>query len=139
MTHTNSKHISINLIFFCRSWRGVTPEFVHSLMAKEFPSLNSKPIHYYYGLNHYIVLAPGKNEREDIDNESRSKMALSSIAVALNNTRCSIPCFVQVMVKSFKNQCSEITTYNFYIFLRIANLKCTTELDLAVASGLIMK
>ena len=95
--HTHIVLTSNYLFNLCRSWRGVTPEFVHSLMAKEFPSLNSKPIHYYYGLNHYIVLAPGKNEREDIDNESRSKMALSSIAVALNNTRCSIPCFVQVM------------------------------------------
>ena len=39
----------------------------------------------------------GQNEREEIDNETRSKIALSTIAVALNNTNCSVPCFVQVM------------------------------------------
>ena len=66
-------------------------------MAKEFPSFNSKPIHYYYGLNHYIVLGPGQREKEDIHNETRSKMALSTVAVALNNTQCPVPCFVQVM------------------------------------------
>ena len=57
-------------------------------MSKDFPSLNSKPINYYYGLNHFIILGPAKREREDIDNETRSKMALSTVAVALNNTRC---------------------------------------------------
>ena len=39
----------------------------------------------------------GQNEREEIDNETRCKIALSTIAVALNNTNCSVPCFVQVM------------------------------------------
>ena len=66
-------------------------------MAKEFPSFNSKPIHYYYGLNHYIVLGPGQREKEDIHNVTRSKMALSTVSVALNNTQCPVPCFVQVM------------------------------------------
>ena len=37
------------------------------------------------------------SEEEEIDNETRSKIALSTIAVALNNTNCSVPCFVQVM------------------------------------------
>ena len=82
-----SKLLTISYHFY-RTWRGTTPEFVHSLMSKDFPSLNSKPIHYYYGLNHFIILGPAKREREDIDNETRSKMALSTVAVALNNTRC---------------------------------------------------
>ena len=42
-------------------------------------------------------LVIGQNEREEIDNETRCKIALSTIAVALNNTNCSVPCFVQVM------------------------------------------
>jgi Rab3 GTPase-activating protein catalytic subunit len=65
---------------------------------KEFPASNSHPIHYFYGLNNFLVLNPNvPNEKEDIDNETRSKMALSTITVALNNTGCSVPCFVQVM------------------------------------------
>ena len=42
-------------------------------------------------------LVIGQNEREEIDNETRCKIALSTIAVTLNNTNCSVPCFVQVM------------------------------------------
>ena len=47
--------------------------------------------------NMWWKLVIGQNEREEIDNETRSKIALSTIAVALNNTNCSVPCFVQVM------------------------------------------
>ena len=47
--------------------------------------------------NMWWKLFIGQNEREEIDNETRSKIALSTIAVALNNTNCSVPCFVQVM------------------------------------------
>ena len=73
-------------------------DFIHSLMSsgsKEFPWRKSHPIHYFYGLHSFIVLSPSPNEREDIDNETRCKIALSTIAVALNNTNCSVPCFVQ--------------------------------------------
>ena len=47
--------------------------------------------------NMWWKLVIGQNEREEIDNETRCKIALSTIAVALNNTNCSVPCFVQVM------------------------------------------
>ena len=83
-----------------RSWRGATPDFVQDLMgavSKEFPWRQCHPLHYYYGLNHFIVLSPSQNEKEDIDNETRSKMALSTLAVALSNTNCPVPCFVQTM------------------------------------------
>ena len=85
-----------------RSWRGTTPDFVHDLMhtgSKEFPSGNVPPIHYFYGLNHFMVVTASPREKEAIDNETRSKMALSTISVALNNTKCAVPCFVQVMDK----------------------------------------
>ena len=66
---------------------------------KEFPPSQAHPIHYYYGLNHFMVLTSSPREKESIDNETRSKTALSTISVALNNTKCAIPCFVQVMDK----------------------------------------
>jgi len=83
-----------------RSWRGTTPDFIHSLVSsgsKEFPWRQAHPIHYNYGLHNFIVLSPSHQEREEIDNETRSKIALSTVAVALSNTNCSVPCFVQVM------------------------------------------
>ena len=44
-----------------RSWRGTTPEFIHALMCsgpREFPWRKAHPIHYYYGLHHFIILSP---------------------------------------------------------------------------------
>ena len=34
--------------------------------------------------------------REDVDNPTRAKMALSTVTVAVNNTGCAVPVFVQV-------------------------------------------
>ena len=81
-----------------RSWRGSTPDYVNALVLPgSFPSQKCHPLHAYYGLNHFIVLSPSKREKEEIDNETRAKMALSTLAVALSNTNCAVPCFVQVM------------------------------------------
>ena len=47
--------------------------------------------------------------REDVDNPTRAKMALSTVTVAVNNTGCAVPVFVQVMerrVANFVGVCS---------------------------------
>lgn len=75
------------------------PDFIGS-NSKEFPNDPVHPIQYYYNLNHFLILSPSPKEREKIDNESRSKLALSTLAVALNNTKSPIPAFVQVMDRS---------------------------------------
>ena len=56
------------------------------------------PIHDYFGLNDFVVLSPNAPyEKEDIDNETRAKIALSTVTVAVHNTNCQVPFFVQVM------------------------------------------
>jgi hypothetical protein len=33
--------------------------------------------------------------KEEVDNPTRAKMALGTVAVAVNNTNCAVPFFVQ--------------------------------------------
>ncbi len=85
-----------------RSARGRTPDSVHDLLGqgcREFPPGGRvHPVHYYYGLNEFVVMAPNApREREEVDNETRAKTALSAITVALHNTDCTVPFFLQVM------------------------------------------
>ena len=55
------------------------------------------PIHDYYGVNQFVLFSPNvPNEKEDIDNETRAKIALSTVTVAIHNTNCQVPFFVQV-------------------------------------------
>ena len=61
------------------------------------------PVHDYFGINDFVVLSPNvPYEKEDIDNETRAKIALSTVTVAVHNTNCQIPFFVQVMDR-YKN------------------------------------
>ncbi len=49
----------------------------------------------WFGLRSFITLFPAGNN-ESITTEDRAKMLLSSAAIALNNTNCSIPFFCQL-------------------------------------------
>ena len=79
------------------------PEVFNDMLspAIDFPP-NHHPIHDYFGLNHFVLLSPNvPDEKEDIDNETRAKMALSTVTVAVHNTNCQIPFFVQVIFVLF--------------------------------------
>ena len=61
----------------------------------------------WFGLQEFLIISPAVNEI--IDTESRSKLLLSSASVALNNTCCTVPIFVQVQQswrKLFSGICS---------------------------------
>lgn len=41
--------------------------------ANDFES-RGHPLHYFYGLNQFVTFGPSDKEKEDIDNETRSKV-----------------------------------------------------------------
>ena len=76
-----------------------TPTVYLDLMNfdNDFPSR----AHYlcrWYGLQEFFTLNP-LNEKHSIDSESRSKLLLSSASIALGNSNCSIPVFIQLCNK----------------------------------------
>ncbi|XP_065162898.1 rab3 GTPase-activating protein catalytic subunit [Atheta coriaria] len=54
-------------------------------------------IYYWYGLHDYIVLSPVNNS--NVVSESRIKILLSSANIAIGNSNCEIPIFIQVREK----------------------------------------
>lgn len=49
----------------------------------------------WYGMRHFIILSSDANT-EAINSEDKTKMLISSACIALHNTRCFVPFFVQV-------------------------------------------
>ncbi|KAL1434293.1 hypothetical protein MTO96_011921 [Rhipicephalus appendiculatus] len=49
----------------------------------------------WFGLRDFLVIAPS-SEEEAISSEDRTKLLVSSVSVALNNSKCPLPAFVQV-------------------------------------------
>ncbi|XP_042324468.1 rab3 GTPase-activating protein catalytic subunit isoform X3 [Sceloporus undulatus] len=49
----------------------------------------------WYGLREFVVIAPGANN-DAILSESKCNLLLSSISIALGNTGCQVPVFVQI-------------------------------------------
>ena len=49
----------------------------------------------WYGLQEFLTLTP-VSEKQSIDSESRARLLLSSASIALGNSACGIPMFVQV-------------------------------------------
>ncbi|XP_054281898.1 rab3 GTPase-activating protein catalytic subunit isoform X2 [Macrosteles quadrilineatus] len=49
----------------------------------------------WYGLRDFIVLTP--NQSVVITSESKIKILLSSVCIAVNNSNCSVPVFIQVL------------------------------------------
>ena len=48
-----------------------------------------------FGLREVLVLGPGGEDR--LGNDTRAKMVLGAINIALSNTNCPLPCLVKVM------------------------------------------
>ncbi|XP_023243587.1 rab3 GTPase-activating protein catalytic subunit-like [Centruroides sculpturatus] len=65
------------------SWENDFPPRAHCLVR-------------WYGLRDFIIIHPSKNN-EAITNEDKAKLLLSSICIAINNTNCSLPIFVQLL------------------------------------------
>ncbi|XP_046346291.1 rab3 GTPase-activating protein catalytic subunit-like [Haliotis rufescens] len=72
-----------------------TPTVYSDLMNldNDFPS-RAHPLCRWYGLQEFLTLSPAANN-EIIDTESRTKLLLSSASIAMSNTTCSVPVFVQ--------------------------------------------
>lgn len=49
----------------------------------------------WFGLRDFLVISPSSDE-ELITSEDRTKLLVSSVSVALNNSKCPLPAFVQV-------------------------------------------
>ncbi|XP_043930878.1 rab3 GTPase-activating protein catalytic subunit isoform X2 [Protopterus annectens] len=52
----------------------------------------------WYGLREFVVIAPGANS-DAVISESKCNLLLSSISIALGNTGCQVPLFVQIQQK----------------------------------------
>lgn len=65
------------------SWENDFPPRAHCLVR-------------WYGLRDFIIIHPSTNN-EAITNEDKAKLLLSSICIAINNTNCSIPIFIQLL------------------------------------------
>ncbi|KAI0217388.1 Rab3 GTPase-activating protein catalytic subunit [Lamellibrachia satsuma] len=66
-------------------------------VENDFPS-RTHCLSRWYGLHNFIVLSPGP-QMDEITTESRLNLLLSSITIALNNTGCQMPVFVQAHQK----------------------------------------
>ncbi|XP_065570395.1 rab3 GTPase-activating protein catalytic subunit-like isoform X2 [Artemia franciscana] len=69
------------------------------LMKKEddFSSLGLHPIFRHYGLTEFVTIFPEGGQ--SVLNESRIKLLMSSIRIALQNTKCHVPVFIRVYQK----------------------------------------
>ena len=98
----NASNDMTNEVKVCNTWRGKWPPIFNEMLSPnvDFPP-KYHPIHDYFGINDFVILSPNiPHEKEDIDNETRAKIALSTVTVAVHNTNCQVPFFVQVMDRS---------------------------------------
>ena len=51
-----------------------------------------------FGVREVLVLGPAGDDT--LSNDTRAKMVLGAVNVALHNTNCQLPCLVQVMEPS---------------------------------------
>ncbi|XP_033728070.1 LOW QUALITY PROTEIN: rab3 GTPase-activating protein catalytic subunit-like [Pecten maximus] len=74
----------------------VIPTVMMDMMNTEndFPS-KAHFLSRLYGLQEFVVIAPS-SKSDAIDSESRIKLLLSSVSIALSNAGCPVPVFVQV-------------------------------------------
>lgn len=57
------------------------------------PSITSHPLARWYGLRDFLVLVPQRSI--NVASESRVKILLSSLSIAVSNTNCPVPFFIQ--------------------------------------------
>ncbi|XP_021364104.1 rab3 GTPase-activating protein catalytic subunit-like, partial [Mizuhopecten yessoensis] len=74
----------------------VIPTVMMDMMNTEndFPS-KAHFLSRLYGLQEFVVIAPS-SKSDAIDSESRIKLLLSSVSIALSNAGCPVPVFVQI-------------------------------------------
>ncbi|RWS12763.1 Rab3 GTPase-activating protein catalytic subunit-like protein, partial [Dinothrombium tinctorium] len=65
----------------------------------------------YYGFKQFIVLCP-LNDNDSIYTEDKAKLVLSALTIALSNTNCSVPVFLQLHQKPRKFFRGTIVTAN---------------------------
>ncbi|KAG8201721.1 hypothetical protein JTE90_012782 [Oedothorax gibbosus] len=72
------------------------PYYLGDLVSKEndFPP-KAHCLVRWYGLREFVVIYPAKTN-DAIMTEDRTKMLMSSISIAVNNTNCPVPVFVQL-------------------------------------------
>ncbi|XP_035661424.1 rab3 GTPase-activating protein catalytic subunit-like isoform X2 [Branchiostoma floridae] len=75
------------------------PQAIQDLLAMEndFPP-RAHCLCRWFGVRSFVVLAPGGHS-DSIQSESKASLLLSSISIAVNNTGCSVPVFVQTQQK----------------------------------------
>nr|XP_045611406.1 rab3 GTPase-activating protein catalytic subunit-like isoform X2 [Procambarus clarkii] len=78
------------------------PQALDDLMNREndFPA-RAHCLVRWYGLREFVTLAP-LNPNQPIISPSKSKLLLSSLTIAANNTNCQVPMFVHVLRPSEK-------------------------------------
>nr|XP_006816405.1 PREDICTED: rab3 GTPase-activating protein catalytic subunit-like [Saccoglossus kowalevskii] len=77
----------------------ILPEAVEDLMMMEndFPP-RAHCLCRWFGLRHFLVLSPAAHS-DAVISESRIRILQSSVSIAISNTSCQIPVFVQVQQK----------------------------------------
>ena len=58
-------------------------------------SVKMPSVAYWYGLSSFVIISPTRSN-VFIDNENKANVILSSAAIAINNTSCLLPIFVNV-------------------------------------------
>ncbi|XP_041356173.1 rab3 GTPase-activating protein catalytic subunit-like [Gigantopelta aegis] len=101
-----------------------TPTVFSDIMNLEndFPS-RAHCLCRWFGLQEFIIISPAVNEK--IDSESRSKLLLSSASVALNNTCCTVPVFIQVQQSWRKLYCGTCSLPGASVEFEMVHLKKT--------------
>ncbi|NXB69989.1 RB3GP protein, partial [Donacobius atricapilla] len=65
-------------------------------MSNDFPPRAHCLVRWYvYGLREFVVIAPAANN-DAVVSESKCNLLLSSVSIALGNTGCQVPVFVQI-------------------------------------------
>lgn len=75
------------------------------LNSPKFPSIH--PIAVYYGLRDFVVI---KSKRSSLTDTKQIKLLQSSLSIAVNESKCKIPAFIQVL---YKEQDFYIGLYEF--------------------------
>ncbi|XP_056611149.1 rab3 GTPase-activating protein catalytic subunit isoform X4 [Triplophysa dalaica] len=99
ITHHYLKQESTEKRFKVEAEEDATPQCMQDLlcMNNDFPP-RAHCLVRWYGLREFVVISPGAN-CEAIISESKCNLLLSSVSIALTNTGCQVPLFVQIQQK----------------------------------------
>lgn len=94
---STSLAITVDFLHLTEDQANVLQDLVSSM--NDFPS-RSHHLSRWYGLRQFFILMPFN--QEPITSEDRGKLLLSSASIALSNTSCTIPFFVQLFASNRK-------------------------------------